>query len=885
MPNVAIAMLVAGSVLAADLDVNLAVNPGFEHVNVNDTGPFTAVRLLGWQDASGDADDTWSYPYSSNYSGANEPPGANSYHFAGGFNTSSGQAQVVQVIDVSDGATADLIASGQGACRLSAYFSSYLTQADASYVEAVFLDSGGVSLGSVEVGGYPFVQSLDVIGGQRAWGLDSAHVWVPAGTVSVRLVVGSAIATVNHDGYVDLVDFQITADEPPPGPEDTPPSDLRVGTLNIQNRQGADLTQIISIMQTVDADVWGLQETDSGQGPIIAAALGYVWQPGFGSGPSFVSRYPVVATTAHQFGARIELSIDQHIWVFNTHVGLFPNWERSYVPYAAANGLNERQIVDNVLGLDNWTSQMSLLDEDMQVAMASGLPIFLTGDFNEPSHLDWTQTQADAGIIPLAVDAPLSHVLTDGLHVDYFADLVDQNGVVTDPGIHILADFDGWNLRDGYAVDRQQDGENEVTRRGFTWTPGGCCRDDDRIDFVYVGGEGVEVADARLFGEAGGLDVDIGFVSYPTDHRGVVVDVDLPPTPPACECAGLDALGLDVMSFNVLISDSGGYTHQQKVEQIAQVIRRSGAELVGIQEGANHAVQVHAALGGDDAGWYISDPLSTADGGDSGKFILSRFPIIARSELGLGVRVRVAENRTAWIFNIHAPFSGGYGPYLVRDNPGIPEADVLAATWSQIAAAETVVSDAESSAAPGEAAFIVGDFNDPSHFDWTQDAANVGLHFGRRIAWEASQRLEDAGFVDSYRASFPDEIADLGETWSPMFPTDVQDRIDFVYGRGDAICLCDAINVGEADAPARANVDLVVEPFPSDHRAVLGRFAIGLNDCAPDLNSDGLLNFFDVQAFLAYFAAMDAQADFVADGQFDFFDVQAFLSAFSVGCS
>lgn len=54
--------------------------------------------------------------------------------------------------------------------------------------------------------------------------------------------------------------------------------------------------------------------------------------------------------------------------------------------------------------------------------------------------------------------------------------------------------------------------------------------------------------------------------------------------------------------------------------------------------------------------------------------------------------------------------------------------------------------------------------------------------------------------------------------------------------------------------------------------------------CSPDLNADGLLDFFDVQFFLQAFSMQDPIADYNEDGTFDFFDVQAFLNAFSVGC-
>lgn len=56
------------------------------------------------------------------------------------------------------------------------------------------------------------------------------------------------------------------------------------------------------------------------------------------------------------------------------------------------------------------------------------------------------------------------------------------------------------------------------------------------------------------------------------------------------------------------------------------------------------------------------------------------------------------------------------------------------------------------------------------------------------------------------------------------------------------------------------------------------------SSCAPDLNGDGLLDFFDISAFLTAFSANDPIADFNADGVYDFFDVSAFLSLYSAGC-
>ncbi len=54
--------------------------------------------------------------------------------------------------------------------------------------------------------------------------------------------------------------------------------------------------------------------------------------------------------------------------------------------------------------------------------------------------------------------------------------------------------------------------------------------------------------------------------------------------------------------------------------------------------------------------------------------------------------------------------------------------------------------------------------------------------------------------------------------------------------------------------------------------------------CTADLTKDGIVNFFDVSAFLAAFKNKDPIADFTEDGNFDFFDVSEFIDAYSVGC-
>ncbi|MEX0877015.1 MAG: GC-type dockerin domain-anchored protein [Phycisphaerales bacterium] len=54
--------------------------------------------------------------------------------------------------------------------------------------------------------------------------------------------------------------------------------------------------------------------------------------------------------------------------------------------------------------------------------------------------------------------------------------------------------------------------------------------------------------------------------------------------------------------------------------------------------------------------------------------------------------------------------------------------------------------------------------------------------------------------------------------------------------------------------------------------------------CPADLNGDGLVNFFDISAFLNAYSNQEPDGDFNGDGLYNFFDVSGFLNAFGAGC-
>jgi len=54
--------------------------------------------------------------------------------------------------------------------------------------------------------------------------------------------------------------------------------------------------------------------------------------------------------------------------------------------------------------------------------------------------------------------------------------------------------------------------------------------------------------------------------------------------------------------------------------------------------------------------------------------------------------------------------------------------------------------------------------------------------------------------------------------------------------------------------------------------------------CIADFTGDGILDFFDISAFLNAYNAQSPAADFNHDGQYDFFDISLYLSFFNAGC-
>ena len=288
---------------------------------------------------------------------------------------------------------------------------------------------------------------------------------------------------------------------------------------------------------------------------------------------------------------------------------------------------------------------------------------------------------------------------------------------------------------------------------------------------------------------------------------------------------------LTIMSFNIW---GGGANAGKPIDETVAAIRAAKADIIGIQEG--HAEPENCTAedcppSGESRARAIAEALGFHVHEQKAKnaalwsnAILSRYPIGEATANDLGVAIDV-EGRSVYVFNIHlddAPYQPyqltniEYGPYPFLKT----EAEAVAAAEATRGPALKLLFEDMKAADGAEAAFIFGDFNEPSFHDWTEEAAKAGNH-PIKVAFPTTKAIEAVGFVDTFRAAFPDPVAKTGFTWTPTSDPkskeDHHDRIDFAFARAKTLKVISAGIVGEKAPEA----DIVSDPWPSDHRATM----------------------------------------------------------------
>ncbi|ONI88685.1 hypothetical protein ALI144C_06610 [Actinosynnema sp. ALI-1.44] len=284
---------------------------------------------------------------------------------------------------------------------------------------------------------------------------------------------------------------------------------------------------------------------------------------------------------------------------------------------------------------------------------------------------------------------------------------------------------------------------------------------------------------------------------------------------------------LKTMSFNLW---HGGSQVDGGREKQLRTLLASDVDVVGLQEtSAASTRELAEALGWDyhQAGTDIG--------------VISRYPIVERKEPGTGplsvatrVRVRLDDRQEVVVWNVHLGYNP-YGPYdacfgKMTQEQLLANEERSGRTPQIKAVLQEMRPDL--AAAWRTPVLLTGDFNAPSHLDWTPGTRRCGYD---TVPWPTSVLPTQAGLRDSFRVANRNPVTTPGTTWSPIYPIftggyghdshkgepEPQDRIDFVYYAG-LIGVTESKTVVEGKPTAvphhRGNA------WSSDHAAVLTTF-------------------------------------------------------------
>lgn len=274
------------------------------------------------------------------------------------------------------------------------------------------------------------------------------------------------------------------------------PTTLKVMSFNIWMGGGKSVSETANVFVSSGADIIGIQEA-WGNGKdvasLIADSLGW-YSYNRSRSEVIISKYPIIDTTANKNGVKIQIDEQRSVWIFNHHLIHCPYepYQLNDIEYCGAGFLSTgEEAVASAEASRGEAIKVSIAD--ILEVQKEGYPIFVTGDFNEPSCLDWTDRTVAAGLHK----TPVSWPSTKRFH--------DEAG-----------------LQDSYRVKYP----DEVEFPGYTWTtlPETTAYEEvlDRIDFVlFWGKENIELIDSQIIGEES-LSSDIRFKNYPSDHRAVL---------------------------------------------------------------------------------------------------------------------------------------------------------------------------------------------------------------------------------------------------------------------------------------------------------------------------------------------------------------------------
>lgn len=286
---------------------------------------------------------------------------------------------------------------------------------------------------------------------------------------------------------------------------------------------------------------------------------------------------------------------------------------------------------------------------------------------------------------------------------------------------------------------------------------------------------------------------------------------------------------LRVMVWNV---ERGSNPYVEGPEKTLRIIREVNPDVVLMQESYD--------IDGDrpELGRWLAKELGWSEYQDTSPHlsVLTRLKIqktfLHANWHGVGATLRDSTGRDLIAYSIWIDWRE-YVPDELKANPDLTDEQLLrmeSEGSQRLAQTQDLIKHwrERSHMSAAVPLLIGGDWNCPSHLDWTEATAKA-FPYRRAIPLPVSQLMHDTGFRDAFRLVHPDPVTHPGNTWSPLLRYDADgkeepwDRIDRLYIKNP--------ESGWRLVPVAARVlpDPLEDPsipqrdrmFPSDHSAVV----------------------------------------------------------------
>jgi endonuclease/exonuclease/phosphatase family metal-dependent hydrolase len=188
--------------------------------------------------------------------------------------------------------------------------------------------------------------------------------------------------------------------------------EISIMTYNILFNTSNDET--LEVLKETGADIIGMQEASPGRMAYLAQKLHFYYHSFSKTSANLndqdtgiLSRFPITRFFNNGVVVRVNPSLE--VAIFTVHLSPYP-----YEPYDFRDGKITTADQAIVSASGQRLPEIAPVLEEINEVILEGYPLFLTGDFNEPSFLDWTALTAAKNMhFGKVVEWPVSKSIVD----------------------------------------------------------------------------------------------------------------------------------------------------------------------------------------------------------------------------------------------------------------------------------------------------------------------------------------------------------------------------------------------------------------------------------------------------------------------------------------